>query len=79
MTRTLTIENIVIDQGKRKCLEIGVAKLFDRTEMTIPVEVVRGREDGPTIFISAAIHGDEINGVETISRLFYPLENYYLI
>ena len=69
MAETLTIENVVINKGKRQRLEIVVAKLFDHTEMTIPVEVVRGREDGPTIFISAAIHGDEINGVEVISRL----------
>src|SRR5690606_22781361 len=39
------------------------------TEMTIPVEVIRGKKSGPSMFISAAIHGDEINGVEIIRRL----------
>ena len=43
MVETLTIENVVINKGKRQRLEIGVAKLFDHTEMTIPVEVVRGK------------------------------------
>jgi len=69
MTKTLIIEGVTIKPGQRKRLEIEVAKLFDHTEMTIPVEVIRGLEDGPTIFISAAIHGDEINGVEVIRRL----------
>lgn len=65
----LTIGGFSIPKGKRKQIEICVAKLFDYTEMTIPIEVIRGKEDGPTLFISAAIHGDEINGVESIKRL----------
>lgn len=63
------INGIKIEKGKKKQLEIIVAKLYDHTDITIPVKVIRGKEDGPTMFISAAIHGDEINGVETIKRL----------
>jgi hypothetical protein len=37
--------------------------------MTMPVHIVKGRRSGPRLFISAAIHGDEINGVEIIRRL----------
>jgi hypothetical protein len=37
--------------------------------MAMPVHVIHSKKDGPTIFISAAIHGDEINGVEIIRRL----------
>jgi len=37
--------------------------------MALPVQVVHGRRDGPTLFVSAAIHGDEVNGVEIIRRL----------
>jgi hypothetical protein len=37
--------------------------------MTMPVHVVSGRQAGPRLFLSAAIHGDEINGVEIIRRL----------
>jgi predicted deacylase len=69
MEDTFIIDGIEVKQGERKRLEIAVSRLFDHTEMTIPVEVIRGKEDGPTIFISAAIHGDEINGVEVIRRL----------
>jgi len=63
------INGIKIERGERKQLEIIVAKLYDHTDITIPVKVIRGKEDGPTMFVSAAIHGDEINGVETIKRL----------
>lgn len=37
--------------------------------MTVPVEVVHGTKEGPTLFVSAAVHGDEINGVEIIRQL----------
>ena len=55
--------------GTRKRLEIKVSKLFDYTEMVIPVEVIRGKSPGPVLFVSAAIHGDELNGIEIIKRL----------
>jgi predicted deacylase len=35
----------------------------------MPVKVVCGRKEGPVLFVSAAIHGDELNGVEIIRRL----------
>jgi hypothetical protein len=69
MTKTLIIEGVTIEAGQRRHVGIEIARLFDHTEMKIPVEVIRGKEDGPTIFISAAIHGDEINGIEIIRRL----------
>lgn len=68
-TKELVIGGVAIAPGKRKQIELPIAKLFDYTELTIPVEVIRGKEDGPTLFVSAAIHGDEINGSEAIKRL----------
>jgi uncharacterized protein len=67
--RELKIGDTIIAPGQRKKIYLEVAKLYDSTEMYIPVEVIRGRKDGPTLFISAAIHGDEINGVEVARRL----------
>ncbi len=69
MPETLTIGGIAVDRGSRRKIELSVAKLFDYTELAIPVEVIRGKQDGPVLFVCAAIHGDEINGVEIIKRL----------
>lgn len=55
--------------GERDIVQVDVGKLYDFTEMNIPVEVVRGTESGPVLFLSGAIHGDEINGVEIIRRV----------
>ncbi len=65
----LVIAGDIIRPGERRQLALTVAKLYDFTDMKMPVVVVRGEEDGPTLFVSAAIHGDEINGVDIVRRL----------
>jgi predicted deacylase len=37
--------------------------------MAVPVTVIHGRQNGPTLFVSAAIHGDELTGVAICRRL----------
>ncbi len=69
MSKELIIANTSIEPGQRKRLFIDVPKLYDFTDMNIPVEIIRGKEDGPILFVSGAIHGDEINGTEIIRRL----------
>ncbi len=65
----LTIGGTKIKRGERIKLQLDCAALYDYTKLTIPVEVIRGVEKGPVLFISAAIHGDELNGIEIIRKL----------
>jgi len=65
----MKIGNCTILKGERKRVNLEMSSLFDYTKINIPVEVIRGKEDGPTLFISAAIHGDEINGTEVIKKI----------
>ena len=67
--RIFKIGDHLIGRGERKTVLLESAALYDYTKLSIPVEIIRGKEPGPTLFISAAIHGDEINGVEVIRRL----------
>ena len=69
MSRVLTIAGQQIGAGHRRSINIPVASLYTHTEMTMPVHVWRGKKDGPRLFVCAAIHGDEIIGVEIIRRL----------
>lgn len=69
MTKPFTIRNAQIQPGERKTVSLRVARLYDHTQMAIPVHVIHGKRPGPVLFVSAAIHGDEINGVEIIHRL----------
>ena len=67
--KPLTINGITFSPGTRTTVELPAGRLYTHTPMTIPVHVIRGKKSGPRLFISAAIHGDEINGVEIIRRL----------
>jgi uncharacterized protein len=55
--------------GETARLELPVVNLYTSAPVMLPVVVMRGREPGPTLFVSAALHGDEIIGVEIIRRL----------
>lgn len=66
---TITIGEIRVAPGERKRTEIPVARLPTQTLLSLPVTVINGVEAGPRLWISAAIHGDEINGVEIIRQV----------
>ncbi|MFZ1331547.1 MAG: hypothetical protein WAR83_05135, partial [Flavobacteriales bacterium] len=48
-----------IRPGEHVTLDMQVAKLYTRTQVDIPVVVHRARQDGPSVLIMAAVHGDE--------------------
>lgn len=58
-----------IAPGKRVTVDLVVGRLYTHTPITMPVHVIHGKKPGPRLFVCAAIHGDEINGVEVIRRL----------
>lgn len=55
--------------GERGVVDIPVGSLIDYQPVTMAVHVLRGRAAGPRLLVSAALHGDEIIGVEIIRRL----------
>lgn len=67
--KPLTIGGFTFSAGTSTTVELPVGRLYTHAPMTMPVHVVKGKISGPRLFISAAIHGDEINGVEIIRRL----------
>lgn len=69
MAKEFIIAGETIKPGESKYIDLHTVSLYTDTNMAIPVFVKRGKRDGPTLFVSAAIHGDELNGIEVISRL----------
>lgn len=65
----LEISGVKIEPGERRRLEIPVARLPTNTWLSLPVEVLQGTQAGVRLWISAAVHGDELNGVEIIRRV----------
>ena len=65
----LRIGEFDILPGEHRKIELPVAKLYTDADVSLPVHIIRAKKAGPTIFISAAVHGDELNGIEIIRRL----------
>lgn len=55
--------------GTRKTLALKLPSQSFFTPLSMPAHVIHGRRDGPVVFVSAAIHGDEINGIEIIRQI----------
>ena len=69
MQDPLIVGGEVIHRGTRRTLELRLPLLYTHTPVVMSTHVIRGRRDGPCLFVSSAIHGDEINGMEIIRRL----------
>lgn len=67
--KAITIAGQTVHPGEHRKIELEAVKLSTNTSVAIPVSVHVGRRPGPTLFLSAAIHGDELNGIEIISRI----------
>jgi uncharacterized protein len=67
--QVFTMGGVTVEAGARRLIDLPVSKLSNHTPVTLPVHVLHGLQPGPTMFISAAIHGDELNGVEIIRRI----------
>lgn len=48
-------------------------ELFEGVPVATPVLVVNGRFPGPTLCLTAAIHGDELNGIEMVRRVMHDI------
>ena len=58
-----------VEAGQRASINLPIADLYTGTSLSMPVKVFNGKRPGPVLFVCAAIHGDELNGVEIIRRL----------
>jgi predicted deacylase len=69
MERGFSIGGQSVEPGTRARVDIPLGTLPSLTNLDMHVYVVRGDAEGPTLFLSGAIHGDEINGVEIVRRV----------
>ncbi len=68
-TEPFRIGDAEIAPGTAATVDLPISVLTDHTPATMTVRVVHGKRRGPTLFVSAAVHGDEIIGVEICRRL----------
>jgi hypothetical protein len=60
---------VTIARGESRDLKLKVSESFSGMTIKIPLHVRRGVEDGPVVFVTAALHGDEINGTGAVRAL----------
>lgn len=70
---SFAIGSVRVRAGQSREVELPITRLVTRADVSLPVRVVHGREDGPTVWINGAIHGDEVVGVEIIRRVLADL------
>ena len=70
----ITVGDVTVQPGRKKRIELPFAKVATGSEESLPVAVINGRASGPHVWLSAAIHGDELNGVEIVRRVLRELD-----
>ena len=65
----ITILGETIKLGESKEISFEVAKLHTSNSVEVPVLISRAKKPGPTVLLTAGIHGDEINGIEIIRQI----------
>src|SRR4051812_8134749 len=69
-----SICGIRIVPGETREIYLKASESFLSNAIQIPVTVMRGANAGPTCFVVAAIHGDEINGADIVRRLIFDID-----
>jgi uncharacterized protein len=69
-----TLGSISVPPGRKVETELPVARMITGSPLSIPVLVLHGTSPGPTVWLNAAIHGDELNGIEIIRRVLALLD-----
>ncbi len=59
--------------GTARRLAWNATELFEGVPVSTPVLVIHGNEPGPVLCLTAAVHGDELNGIEMVRRVLHDL------
>jgi len=69
MQGDIIINGQVIKAGENKTVILNSYELHTKTKIEIPVHVVRSKEKGQTLLLSAGMHGEETNGIEIVRKV----------
>ena len=66
---TFTYNGGIVEPGETQNVRFGISETYLGDPVRIPVTIVNGEAPGPTVFLSAAAHGDELNGIEVVREV----------
>lgn len=67
MSRKFELGGVVVEPGTRRCLDLPVANAPDGSQLSMPVLLVNGAKEGPTLFARGGTHGDEFEAMQAIA------------
>lgn len=74
MNGVVTVAGVQVEPGERRDLAPAASESFTGDLTSLPLTVLNGPSDGPRAFVTAAIHGDELNGIAICRRLLDELD-----
>ena len=64
-----TYDGGIVGPGETQNIRYTVSETYLGDPVRIPVTIINGEYDGPTVFLTAASHGDELNGIEIVREV----------
>lgn len=58
-----------VEAGQSVNTELTVTESYSSRDVSIPIRICRATSPGPTVFVTAALHGDELNGTGAIRAM----------
>ena len=65
---------VTADPGTRVTARVPIGSYAEGSPVELPVAVIRGQEDGPTLYLQAGLHGDELTGIDICRRVLAELD-----
>ncbi len=70
----MDLAGIAVTPGTKRRHAIELVELADGTRVSLPALLVAGGAPGPRLYLGAAIHGDEVNGIAILARVLSELD-----
>src|SRR6267143_1513971 len=74
MSDVIACEGLSVQPGSMQRTRVELMQLADGATVSIPLMVINGAKPGPRLYLGAAIHGDEVNGVSILSEALAKLD-----
>lgn len=69
MRTPFVVAETEIPAGTRRTIELPIARLPHGAQASLPCVVVHGSRPGASVWLTGAVHGDELTGVEVIRQV----------
>ncbi|MFC3959837.1 succinylglutamate desuccinylase/aspartoacylase family protein [Halovivax cerinus] len=64
-----TYDDVRVEPGESRNERYRISETYLGDPIRVPVTIINGTRPGPTVFLSAAAHGDELNGIEVVREV----------